>query len=247
MLRKDLEYKIISNERLQGEYFEMKFLAPAIAKNCKPGQFFMIDIPGVFLRRPISVHNAEGNIVSLLYKVVGKGTDILSSMKSEIKVLGSLGRGYALKENISPIIVAGGTGIASLYFLARSLKNKGVLYYGAKSKKDLLCIDKFKKEGWKIFIATEDGSKGHKGFITEIINDKIKAGGKEFLYVCGPAPMIKAVSKIVKEKGLQGQASLEEKMGCGFGNCQGCAVKILGKNKTVCKDGPVFNIEDIEI
>ncbi|MCL2484779.1 MAG: dihydroorotate dehydrogenase electron transfer subunit [Endomicrobia bacterium] len=259
--RFDKTYKIISNKELCADYFELKIKADAeIIKACNPGQFFMISAPGVFLRRPISIHDAKNGIISFLYKIVGKGTKILSEIQSgEISMLGPLGNGYNVSAVSNPVIVAGGTGIASVHFLAVKLKNKGTLYYGAKTKKDLLCLDKFKKAGWKIIVSTEDGSKGYKGFITEalkekitnyelqITNDKSAAIQKPILYVCGPTPMMKAVIKIAKEKNINGYASLEEKMACGIGNCQGCAVKVSGKTKMTCKDGPVFRIEDIEI
>ena len=297
--RFDKTYKIISNKEVCAQYFELKVKASKdLVKNCNPGQFFMLTVPGVFLRRPLSVHDAKGNEISFLYKIAGKGTKILSKIKSgEIAMLGPLGNGYPLTSELYSgchpaqsrrvykfidsatsrrmtsdsipysVIVAGGTGIASVYFLATKLKNKGTLYYGARSKKDLLCLDKFKKCGWKIIVSTEDGSKGYKGFITEKLKRecgkwKVGSGIKDkskplprihasthpriHMYVCGPTPMMKEVFKIAKEKNINGFASLEEKMACGIGNCQGCAVKINGQNKMVCKDGPVFRIGDIE-
>ncbi|MDR2192721.1 MAG: dihydroorotate dehydrogenase electron transfer subunit [Endomicrobium sp.] len=252
----DKTYKIISNTEIGQGYFELKIQAgAALLRACKPGQFFMLTIPGVFLRRPLSVHDAKDGEISFLYKVVGKGTKILSRIKTGgLSALGALGNGYPLDTPLLPIIVAGGTGIASVYFLASKLKNKGILYYGARSKKDLLCLDKFKKLGWKIVVSTEDGSKGFKGYITDALEKQLTANKepsrdaklKNLLFVCGPNAMMKAVFKIAKEKNIKGFASLEEKMACGIGNCQGCAVKINGQNKMTCKDGPVFKIEDIE-
>ncbi|MCL2390932.1 MAG: dihydroorotate dehydrogenase electron transfer subunit [Endomicrobia bacterium] len=281
--RFDKTYKIISNKEICAGYFELKVKAGVqVIKACNPGQFFMISVPGVFLRRPISVHDAKNGVISFLYKIVGKGTKNLSQLQSgEISMLGPLGNGYPFlpsplageggtKSRVRgcfyPIIIAGGTGIASVHFLAVKLKNKGTLYYGAKTKKDLLCLDKFKKAGWKTIVSTEDGSQGHKGLITNILKEKITnyelritnnksviarsrcdAAIQNMLYVCGPTPMMKAVFKIAKEKNISGYASLEEKMACGIGNCQGCAVKVSGKTKMTCKDGPVFAIEEIEI
>lgn len=245
--RYDSSYKIISNKRLCADYFELKVKANT-AKVCCPGQFFMITVPGVFLRRPISVHDVKNRNISFLYKAVGKGTKILSELDfGEIQMLGPLGNGYNLKNDkkSSNVIVAGGTGIASVHYLASKLKRKGVLFYGARSKNDLLCLDKFRKLGWKIFVSTEDGSKGHKGLVTEILAKKLQEGNT--LYACGPNPMLKAVLKIAKEKKVSGYVSLEEKMACGIGNCQGCAVKINGIYKMTCKDGPVFKIEEVEL
>jgi dihydroorotate dehydrogenase electron transfer subunit len=150
-------------------------------------------------------------------------------------------RGSSQSAPFVPILIAGGTGIASLYFFAQRSSQKGVLYYGAKNKKDLLCLPKFKKLGWKVVIATEDGSAGAKGFITPLFERDLQKMNSPYIYVCGPMPMIEAVIKIAKKHNLKGCASLEEKMACGVGNCQGCAIKINGQNKMVCKDGTVFD------
>jgi dihydroorotate dehydrogenase electron transfer subunit len=210
------------------------------------------------LRRPFSIHDVKKDTISFLYRVVGKGTKLLSEIKSEmLPLLGPLGKGYDLTPDskgsigagkkicFNPIIVAGGTGIASVYFLAAKLKKKGVLYYGVRTKKDLLCLDKFKKIDWKIVVSTDDGSKGYKGYITDLISKNLK--NSDMLFACGPIPMLKKVLHVAKEKNIKGFISLEEKMACGIGNCQGCAVKIKGEYKMVCKDGPVFKIEELEL
>lgn len=244
--RADKSFKIISNKCLFDDYFELKIDIGNLSKSCNPGQFFMINVPGVFLRRPLSIYDVNKNMVSFLYKVVGKGTKLLSQIKNgEIEILGPLGCGYPLNNNLkhTNIIVAGGTGIVSVHYLAKMLKT-GILYYGAKTKKDLICLDKFKKLGLKIIISTEDGSKGYKGFVTEILEKELKQ--TDVLYSCGPMPMLKAVAKIASSKKVKGYLSLEEKMACGFGNCQGCAVQIGNTTKMVCKDGPVFNIEEVK-
>jgi dihydroorotate dehydrogenase electron transfer subunit len=251
--RFDKTYKIVSNKEVCAGYFELKVKANDI-KHCLPGQFFMIGIAGVFLRRPLSVYNLKTNVVSFLYKVVGKGTVILSRMRSgQLQILGPLGKGYALEicKDLNYVVVAGGTGIASLHFLATKLgknkpyKKKGTLYYGVRSKKDLLCLDKFKEIGWKVVVSTEDGSKGYKGYITDILEKKVK--DSDVLFACGPMPMLKKVVQIAKEKKVKGFVSLEEKMACGVGNCQGCAVNINGAIKMTCKDGPVFKIEEVNL
>jgi dihydroorotate dehydrogenase electron transfer subunit len=254
--RFDESYEIIFNKKICTDYFKLKVKVPCDEIKCYPGQFFMISIPGVFLRRPISVYDAKKNTISFLYKVVGKGTKILSEIKSGvIQLLGPVGNSYKLTSNIlksktkglnfNPVIVAGGTGIASVHFLATKLKIKGVLYYGARSKKDLLCLNKFKKMGWKIFVSTDDGSKGYKGCVTDMLLKNLK--DRDVLFACGPTPMLKKIFEIAKERKIKGFASLEKKMACGIGNCQGCAVKIKNQNKMVCKDGAIFKIEDINI
>jgi len=259
--RFDEDYEIIYNRRIQSHYFELKIKVGDIYKYCFPGQFFMISVPGVFLRRPFGICDANDKekSVSFLYKIVGKGTEILANIKSgTLKLLGPLGKGYDLEfstalnsdaytyvDHGNNVIVAGGTGIASVHFLASRLKKKGILYYGARSKSDLLHLANFRGLGWRIILSTEDGSEGYKGYITDILSEQLKS--RDTIFTCGPVPMLKEVFKIAKGRNVLGFASLEEKMACGLGNCQGCAVKIRGQSKMVCKDGPVFKIEDVEL
>jgi dihydroorotate dehydrogenase electron transfer subunit len=247
-IRFDKNYKINSNKEVSSGCFELKVMAYDVAKYCSPGQFFMIGIPGVFLRRPISVYNIEKDTLSFLYKVVGKGTKILSELQSgELQFLGPLGNGYDLEtyKELNHVLVAGGTGIASIYFLATKLKKKGTIYYGVRSVKDLICLDKLKQIGWEIAISTEDGSEGYSGHITDILAKKLKEN--DVMFTCGPTPMLKKILQIVKGKNIKGFFSLEEKMACGVGNCQGCAVKINKHVKMICKDGPVFKIDQVRL
>ncbi|MDR0956680.1 MAG: dihydroorotate dehydrogenase electron transfer subunit [Endomicrobium sp.] len=245
--RFDGNYMVISNKEICPGYFELEVKACDIVKYCLPGQFFMIVVPNVFLRRPMSVHNVKKDIISFIYKVVGKGTKELSNIHGGVlQLLGPLGKGYNLEcyKDLNNVIVSGGTGIVSLCFLASKLKKKGILYYGVRSKNDLICVDEFKKIGWKVIVSTEDGTEGYKGYITDVLEKKLKMD--DVLFVCGPVDMIRKVSYIAKEKSIRGFVSLEEKMACGVGNCQGCAVKIGGLIRMVCKDGPVFKVEQVE-
>jgi dihydroorotate dehydrogenase electron transfer subunit len=210
-------------------------------------------VPGVFLRRPFSIYGVRGSRIEFLYRVVGKGTETLSQLKagSAITLLGPLGAGYDLarvKKGVTPLLVAGGTGIASLSFLAERLPVAGILFYGARQKKDLVGVERFKKMGWEISIATEDGSQGLRGFVTDACGSHVAGPvcGKIVLYSCGPHPMLRKVAAIARTHGIEGYVSLEEMMACGVGNCQGCAVSISGTYKMVCKDGPVFNINDVD-
>jgi len=239
--RRDSALKVISNARLCGDYYILTFVGTREYETAAAGQFCMISARGFFLRRPISIYNVKAGKISFLYKVVGGGTKSMAKLKKgdSADVLGPLGTGYDVKAGKLPVIVAGGTGIASVYFLATKLKAKGVLYYGARSKADLLCLKEFKKLGWRVEAATEDGSFGHKGYVTDIL----KLTKENTVYACGPMPMLKKVIAAAKK----GFVSLEEKMACGIGNCQGCAVKIRGEYKMTCKDGPVFKIEEAEL
>lgn len=247
--RWDYQLEIKENKNICLNFYRFSVVSKEIANIATAGQFCMIGLEEVFLRRPLSIYSVdkETGVVSFLYKVVGKGTDILAKLPvgSSVKILGPLGQGYPLEvqDNIEPVLVAGGTGIASIYFLANSLNKIGSLYYGVRKKEELLCLEEFEKLGWKIFISTEDGSCGYKGFITDLLQKQIKQ--ESIIYVCGPTPMMKKVKEIAEEKKIFGFASLEQKMACGVGNCQGCAVKIDNVYKMTCKDGPVFPISDI--
>lgn len=247
--RWDYQLEIVENKNICLNFYKVSIVSKEISTVAVAGQFCMIGCKKIFLRRPLSIYlvDKKKGTVSFLYKVVGKGTDILSklSVGEKINVLGPLGQGYNLDIEMEkePVLVAGGTGIASIHFLANSLKIKGFLYYGVRKKEELLCLDKFEKMGWKIFVSTEDGSYGYKGFITDLLQKQIKQ--ESVVYVCGPTPMMKKVINIAKGKNIFGYASLEQKMACGMGVCQGCAVKINNTYKMVCKDGPVFSINDI--
>jgi len=224
--------------------------APTIARVSRPGQFAMLKAPGVFLRRPLSIAGVNKDGIEFIYRVVGAGTRELSLLprESALDIIAPLGNGYEYDlKNRVPLLVAGGTGIASLRFLALSMPVAGVLFYGGKTKNDILPLKEIAARGWKILIATEDGSRGHKGFVTDLLKRHIGAGrpGNMVLYTCGPHGMEKCVSQIAADNNIPGYVSLEEMMACGTGNCQGCAVKTGDSYKMVCSDGPVFNINDI--
>ena len=247
--RWDYQLEITENKNICLNFYKFSIVSKEIASAACAGQFCMIGLEKVFLRRPLSIYSVDkkNGTVSFLYKIVGKGTDILAILPvgSKVKVLGPLGQGYPLdvKNNVEPVLVAGGTGVASIHFLASSLSKPGSLYYGVRKKEELMCLTEFEKKGWKLNISTEDGSFGYKGFVTDLLAKQIQHNS--VIYVCGPTPMMKKVSEIAKEKNIPGYASLEQKMACGVGNCQGCAVKIKNAYKMACKDGPVFSISDI--
>ena len=247
--RWDYQLEITENKNICLNFYKFSVVSKEIASAACAGQFCMIGLEKVFLRRPLSIYSIDkkNGIVSFLYKVVGKGTDFLANLSvgSTVKVLGPLGQGYPLgiKENFEPVLVAGGTGVASIHFLASSLSKSGSLYYGVRKKEELMCLTDFEKLGWKINISTEDGSYGYKGFVTDLLAKQIQQNS--IIYVCGPTPMMKKVAEIAEDKNISGFASLEQKMACGVGNCQGCAVKIDNAYKMACKDGPVFPIKGI--
>lgn len=243
---------IRENRNVCPGYYRIVFEAPFLARVSCAGQFCLVSVPGVFLRRPLSITGSAGKKLSFLYRVVGPGTANLAALKAgtAVTVLGPLGNGYdlrPLKKGITPVLVAGGTGIASLAFLAQQLPRVGVLFFGARCAKDLVALEGFRKRGWKIHLATEDGSRGHRGYVTDRLLEYAAAAdpATTVLYACGPHPMLEKVAEIARTYRIEGYVSLEEMMACGLGNCQGCAVKIQDSYKMVCKDGPVFAINDV--
>ena len=208
-----------------------------------PGQFVNILLDGLYLRRPISVCDCQGDALTLVYKVVGKGTRQMSVMTpgQTLDVLTGLGNGYdmtAAGEN--PLLIGGGVGVPPLYMLARLLREQGKavsVVLGFNTKDEIFYEDAFKALGCAVTVATADGSYGVKGFVTNALPDTYS-----YFYTCGPEPMLKAVYKAAA---TSGQFSFEERMGCGFGACMGCSCKVITGYKRICKDGPVLRKEEI--
>jgi len=207
------------------------------------GQFINIKLDGLFLRRPISVYDYDSETVTIIYKVVGKGTEILSQMKDgTLDILTGLGNGYTISSQTkSALLLGGGVGVPPLYNLAKKLLESGkevVAILGFNSKADVFAEEEFKALGVKTIVTTADGSYGIKGFVT----DAIEGISYDEFYTCGPEPMLKAVYDATT---TTGQLSFEERMGCGFGACMGCSCKTKYGNKRICKDGPVLVKEEI--
>lgn len=256
---KDIRAKIISNKKVSHVYYNMSLDAPYIARLAKPGQFTQIKCNDSFeplLRRPFSIHRVNRNI-EILYETVGKGTEILSNKKEgdKIDVLGPLGNGFTLPRatNGEPraIIIAGGIGAAPLVYLAEELtkkKIKTIVLIGAKTKNLILCEKDFKKATPEVYVSTDDGTYGSQGFVSKLFHKILKTTESKFetiVYVCGPYEMLKCIANICQERKFECQVSLEEKMACGIGVCLGCAIKTKSGTKLACKDGPVFNAEEL--
>lgn len=248
------KYKVLENEKVNEKYYKLVLDAKDIALIALPGQFLMLKVCSgsePLLRRPISIHNCSGKKVELLYEVVGKGTEILANIKSGefIEVIGPLGNGFNIK-NTNCIIVAGGMGVAPLVFLAQKLKQNrlnSLVLIGGRSKEQILCEKEFKTLGFKVLTAADDGSKGFKGRVTELLNRELLTEDRvaRTIYACGPKPMLKELQRIAGEKNIQAQVSLEAHMACGIGACLGCVVNTKEGFKRVCKDGPVFEASQI--
>lgn len=231
------------NKILTESVYEMK-LSGDISAVKNPGQFVNISIDGCYLRRPVSVCDVDGDTLTLIYKVVGKGTERLSKYAAgeKIDTLVGLGNGYDLSlSGEKPLLIGGGVGVPPMYLLAKKLVKKGVkptVILGFNTKSEIFYENEFKTLGATVYVTTADGSYGKKGFVTDIMKDL----DYTYFYTCGPMPMFKAIEKIAKGSG---EFSFEERMGCGFGACMGCSCKTKYGNKRICKDGPVLKREEI--
>jgi len=273
-----IKVKIRYNKKIKVNYFHLVLRIPKIAKDSLPGQFFNIKVSDTcepLLRRPLSIHRVKGTNIEFLYEVVGRATQILSQRRpgEYLDVIGPLGNGFNLTPNtynLTPILVAGGIGVAPLLFLADKLaysverrayrKNKkfklsakryplnALVLIGAKSTGQVLRKKEFKALGCEVKIATDDASEGFKGKVTELLKNILPLAISHkplAIYACGPRPMLKEIIRISKKYNIPTQVSLEEHMACGIGACLGCVMNTKEGFKRVCKEGPVFNGDEI--
>ena len=235
-------FEIIENKPLTENVFEMT-LAGDVSDITAPGQFVNILLDGLYLRRPISVCNVDGTTLTILYKVVGKGTEKLSKMREgTLDLLTGLGNGYDLEPaGEKPVLLGGGVGVPPMYLLCKQLLRQGKqvqVILGFNTASEVFYEAQFKALGAQVTVTTVDGSYGVKGFVTDALKDM----DYTYFYTCGPEPMLKAVYKATK---TSGQMSFEKRMGCGFGACMGCSCKTITGYKRICKEGPVMRKEEI--
>lgn len=237
-------FTIISNQALNATVYKMVLKGDVSAIE-RPGQFVNIKLDGLFLRRPISVCDYSEDTLTIIYKVVGKGTEYMSTLNQgkELDILTGLGNGYFTDySGEKPLLVGGGVGVPPLYNLAKTLIKEGktpTVIMGFNTKSEIFYEQEFSKLGINVFVTTADGSYGIKGFVTDAVE---KVGEYTHVFTCGPEPMLKAV---YNKTTTGGQYSFEERMGCGFGACMGCSCKTKYGNKRICKDGPVLEKEEI--
>ena len=240
---KDSVFSVISNREIAKNTYEC-VLEGDISDITASGQFVNIKLDGFYLRRPISVCDAEEGKLTLIYKVVGAGTEKMAEAKSgdEWLTLTGLGNGYDLtKSGDKPLLIGGGAGVPPMYMLCKKLIAEGkapTVILGFNTAEEVFYKEEFEKLGAKVIIATADGSVGVRGFVT----DAMMGLDYTYFYTCGPEPMLKAVYSKSK---TSGQFSFEERMGCGFGACMGCSCKTVTGYKRICKDGPVLEKEEI--
>lgn len=236
-------YEIISNKQLTESIFEM-ILKGDTSSITAPGQFINIKLDGFYLRRPISICDYDDSTITIIYKVVGDGTEVMSKMYSgeKLDVLCGLGNGFDTSKSMDkPVLIGGGVGVPPMYNLCKKLIAEGkkvTVILGFNKKDEIFYEDDFKKLGADVKVTTVDGSYGIKGFVT----DALKETEYTYFYTCGPMPMFKAIESTAT---TSGQYSFEERMGCGFGACMGCSCKTKYGNKRICKDGPVLTREEI--
>ncbi len=234
-------FKIIENIPLTESVWKMTLVGDTEGIGC--GQFVNIQLDGLYLRRPISVCDCVDDRLTLVYKVVGKGTAQMSKMKEgTLDILTGLGNGYdTAKSGEKVLCLGGGVGVPPLYMLTKKLISEGkdvTVVLGFNTKSEVFYENEFKALGATVKVTTADGSYGHKGFVTDVLGDIAYS----YFYTCGPEPMLKAV---YKSTDTSGQFSFEERMGCGFGACMGCSCKTIVGYKRICKDGPVLEKEEI--
>jgi len=246
---------ICSNTRVCERFFQISFEAPALAAAGRPGQFVSIRVSDQldpFFRRPFGIYRSSEGRVDLLIEIRGRGTDILSSRLpgETLDILGPLGRPFSMPSDDvrHVVLIGGGVGVAPLLAMAEALKDNGrdvTLLYGARTNEYCFDLSPFEEAGCRVHLATDDGSVGTPGRVSELFKEIPLDGGKTMLYVCGPDPMMKSVQDFASAHGLDGECSCEEVMACGIGACLGCVVSTRSGYKTACHDGPVFDLQDV--
>ncbi len=257
--------EIIENVNFQGDYCHVKFFVPEICRTARAGHFVHVRIDnGIerILRRPFSIHDVdtEKGVLSVVYKIVGGGTEKLAAMKPGecCDLMGPLGNPFSLPAaDEIPVLAAGGYGAAALYLLTRDSAQKGVFLMGARSAGDIILSERYREAGFDVRLATNDGSLGHKGFVTELFDGVLSeyAGKKLRFYGCGPTPMLLAMADYLQKNSIPGEVSLDHVMCCGVGACFGCVIKVKDDNSGVpgqnwryartCSEGPVFDAKAV--
>ncbi|HBE45506.1 MAG TPA: hypothetical protein DDW17_08730 [Deltaproteobacteria bacterium] len=251
----DVQGIVVENSRVVTGYYLITIRLVKSFGKVLPGQFVMLRIPRntVFLRRPFSIYNYKTRLLSIMYKVVGIGTEALSTLHRDEKVyvLGPLGRGFKKSARRKAILIAGGIGIAGLHLLAKELRQRAVIYFGCESKKEVALLYDLREE-MNIYVSTMDGTYGYKGTVVDLLKNRLETipYNKMEIYACGPEPMLKALKNIIGDIRISCQILVEERMACGLGLCFGCVKKTMDEKepyKRLCTEGPVFDIWEISL
>lgn len=251
---------ITTHKNLAPGYYRMTLSAPEIADSAVPGQFIQVGVAAEgssdpLLARPISIYRIDraSGVISFIYKVVGRGTAILAGSREGelLRIYGPLGNGFTFPNHRNKIaLIAGGVGMPPLFCSAEQWRQTEKtmdisLFYGGRTRHDLLELEKWQDMGVKIHAATEDGSYGRPGLVTDSFQERHKAEKFDWLAACGPQPMLRAIQQIALKDGIPGEISLEANMACGIGACLGCSCRTTGGYRRVCVDGPVFPLEEV--
>jgi len=249
--------QIIANERDTDAYYRLVLRAPQIAPLIRPGQFAhvrILPLKEALLRRPFSIFQATNDTFSILYKTVGNGTEVLSRMRAgeELSVIAPLGHGFTGPQpgGETPLLVAGGYGMAAMFLLAERSPQKGLVLVGGRRRVDILCEREFAAIGWEVRATTEDGSHGVKGLVTQpLLAELQRKAPRQKLYACGPTPMLKAVGKLAAEFQVPAELSMDEHMCCGVGTCLACVIRVQAGDgweyQRTCTEGPVYDSRQI--
>jgi len=254
----DCNARVIEQHRLTDDYLLLLLEAPAVTVSAHPGQFVHVRVTGLddaLLRRPFSIYGADHGVLALVYKTVGRGTEQLARLAGgdTVSVIGPLGNGFPLDcGDRMPVLVAGGYGVAPLSYLARRLGRRGVVLVGARSAADVLCVEDFTELEWDIRVSTQDGSRGERGLVTDLLDACLAAPSATppEIYACGPDGMLRAVGERAGAAGARAWLSLDKHMVCGVGACLACVQRLRRADGTewigrVCHDGPVFEAREI--
>lgn len=254
-IMKTVEVAVISkNIQVSAGINLMTVVSPKITAEIKPGQFILVKVSRALdplLPRPLGIHRIEKDKISLLYEVVGKGTEMLADKKSGeiIDIIGPLGKGFSMKKGRRNILVAGGIGMAPLGFLSQKI-NVEKAFVGSKTGECFVPGQALGAPGDSLCYCTEDGSCGREGFVTEALSEFVEGVEHKqdlYIYACGPKAMVEALLGLAKKYGLKGEASMDERMACGVGACLGCVIDTIDGKKTCCQDGPVFTFEELTV
>lgn len=258
-MRKDPQARIIRKERWQ-DYFLLALDSPDITSAATPGQFVMVrtsPLPHPLLRRPFSIHSAAGRIFEIFFERTGLGTTLLSecAIDDMLDILGPLGKGFSAEkvgQGQTAALIGGGRGIAPLYFLGQHLRSRGSsvqVYYGGRTQVDLPLKERFEKDGFVLSCATDDGSLGFHGLVSECFEAALATSTPDVIFACGPDPMLQRLAVIASVQNLPAELSLEAVMGCGFGACWGCVRRLRKDGQDawhkICEEGPVFEAQEV--
>lgn len=240
--------EVTGNAEVAPGYYDLRLRPEGPVRAPKPGQFYMVGVSSTMdplLKRPFCYFNSEGGELGILYRVVGRGTKLLSAMRTGtvLPVLGPLGNWWP-EPGEKPLLLAGGIGMASLCPLLKSLPAGATFIYGTKCAHDLVMLEELKSTGVELITITDDGSCGRQGNVTDVLGE-IDPGPERQILACGPKPMLRALAAFAAGRGIKGHVSLEERMACGIGACLGCAVRTRRGMEGVCSSGPIFKLQDV--